>query len=157
MTVAETAAATGVAGGYWDGGAIVPVDITPDVVPVVPDVTPAVITLVNPEDLHTPVYYSLASEQYVLQAGEEINHGNETQVITFNRGGSFGDASYTLAPGTYRFVATDHGWDLHTVTEESTTETKVASNDSDTEETTSTTTTAAVTKDTNPLQWLSGR
>ncbi len=131
--------------------------MTPDVVPVVPDVSPMVITLVNPEDIHTPVYYSIAGEQYVLQSGEEINHGSETQVITFNRGGSFGDASYTLAPGTYRFVATDHGWDLHTVTEESTTDTKVASNDSDTEETTSTTTTAAVTKDTNPLKWLSGR
>jgi hypothetical protein len=112
---------------------------------------------VNPADIHTPVYYTLAGEQYVLQAGDEVSHGNATQVITFNRGGSFGDTSYTLAPGTYRFVATDHGWDLHTVTEESASETTVASTDTDTEDTTSTTTTAAITKGTNPLQWLSGR
>jgi hypothetical protein len=37
-------------------------------------------------------------------------------VIVFDRGGAFGQATYTLQPGTYRFAMTDKGLDLRTVT-----------------------------------------
>jgi len=142
----------------WDAGDLVPLDVTPyipdvvPVVPVIPDVTPvmvdpqrAVITLLNPAETRTAMYYNLGSSQYTLEAGQSVGHGDETQVIAFDRGGSFGEARYTLAPGTYRFVATDHGWDLHTVTEE------VASNTTDSTDATST-----VTQQTNPLKLLNG-
>jgi hypothetical protein len=139
----------------WDAGSLVPVDVTPYVpyvVPVVPDVTPvvvdpqpAVIILLNPAETRTAVYYNLGGNQYSLEAGQSVGHGAETQVIAFDRGGSFGEARYTLAAGTYRFVATDHGWDLHTVTEE------VASNTTDSTEQATT-----GTAQTNPLKLLNG-
>jgi hypothetical protein len=65
-----------------------------------------------------------------LEAGQSVNHDQGTQVIAFKRGGSFGNARYTLEPGTYRFVATDHGWDLRTVTQETVADTNL-SNDAD--------------------------
>ncbi len=133
--------------GGWDG-AIVPVDVdpyVPDLVPVVPDVVPVVvdpqpvvITLMNPAETRTTLSYNLGGGQYVLEAGQSMGHGDETQVIAFDRGGSFGEARYTLEPGAYRFVATDHGWDLRTVTEEVATDTTVSN-------------------DTDLLTWLSGR
>ena len=36
----------------------------------------------------------------------------QSWVIAFDRGGSFGQARYTLGEGTYQFANTDHGWDL---------------------------------------------
>ena len=37
--------------------------------------------------------------------------------IVFDRGGSFGQARYTLQAGSaYKFVSTDQGWDLRSVT-----------------------------------------
>lgn len=33
-------------------------------------------------------------------------------MISFNRGGGFGDATYTLTEGTYEFKAGDQGWDV---------------------------------------------
>lgn len=105
-----------------------PVDVypyVPDVVPVVvPDVTPAVdpqpavVTLMNPAETGGTVSYSLGAGQYALKAGQSVDYSQGTQVIAFNRGGSFGEARYTLEPGTYRFVVTDHGLDLHSVTNE---------------------------------------
>jgi hypothetical protein len=143
-------------GAAWDAGDLVPVvDVTPympDVVPVVPDVTPVVvdprpvvITLLNPAETHAPVNYNLGDTLYTLEAGQSAGHGDETQVITFDRGGSFGEARYTLAPGTYRFVNTDHGWELNTVTS------AVAGDNTESTETTKT-----ITKDANPFKLLNG-
>lgn len=132
----------------WDG-ADVPVDVVPyipDVVPVVVDPRPAVITLLNPAETRATLTYNLGGGQYVLEAGQSMGHGEETQVIAFDRGGSFGEARYTLQPGTYRFVATEHGWDLHTVTEEIAADPNL-SNEADTK----------VATETDPLKWLSGR
>jgi hypothetical protein len=147
-------------GAAWDAGDLVPVvDVTPyvpdvapvDVTPVVPDVTPVVvdprpvvITLLNPAETHAPVNYNLGGTLYTLEAGQSAAYGEETQVIAFDRGGSFGEARYTLAPGTYRFVFTNQGWELNSVSAE------VAG-----ENTESTETTTAVSKD-NPFKLLSG-
>jgi hypothetical protein len=117
-------------GGAWDGGGwdgdgralipvepIVPVDPVVPVVPVVVDPRPAVVTLMNPAQTQTSLNYTLGESQYVIAAGETSTFEEGTQVIAFDRGGSFGEARYTLAPGaTYKFVSTNHGWDLHSVT-----------------------------------------
>jgi hypothetical protein len=160
-------------GAAWDASAIVDggylryvVPVFPDIAPVVVDPRPAVITLVNPMATHTPVFYALGGEQYSLEAGQEIGHDDGTQVITFNRGGAFGEMSYTLAPGTYEFVGTDHGWDLHSVSNEVALKTTVASdNDAKATETneiaTNGTATTVVEETTSkkeaPLSWLGGR
>ena len=81
------------------------------------DPRPVVITLVNPSSTRTSLNYTLGESQYVIAAGETATFEDGTQVITFDRGGSFGQARYTLEPGiTYKFVSTDNGWDLRTVT-----------------------------------------
>jgi hypothetical protein len=147
-------------GAAWDAGDLVPVvDVTPyvpdvvpvDVTPVVPDVTPVivdprpvVITLLNPAETRAPVNYNLGGTLYTLEAGQLAGHGEETQVIAFDRGGSFGEARYTLAPGTYRFVSTNHGWELNSMSSE------VAG-----ENTESTDTTTTVSK-VNPFKLLNG-
>jgi hypothetical protein len=76
------------------------------------------ITLVNPQETRATVGYTLDSAQYSLDPAQSQVYEGGTQVIVFDRGGSFGQAQYTLQPGTYRFVSTDRGWDLRTVTEQ---------------------------------------
>jgi hypothetical protein len=101
----------------WDGGTIIPIDPFIPVTPVVIDPRPAVFTLLNPVRTGTSLTYTLGEGQYVLNAGETATYDEGTQVIAFDRGGSNGQARYTLTPGTnYQFVSTDHGWDLHSVT-----------------------------------------
>jgi hypothetical protein len=103
--------------GAWDGGTVIPVEPIVPVVPVVVDPRPAVITLMNPAQTRTSLNYTLGESQYVIGAGETSTFEEGTQVIAFDRGGSFGEARYTLEPGaSYKFVSTDHGWDLHSVT-----------------------------------------
>jgi hypothetical protein len=103
--------------GAWDGGTVIPVEPIVPVVPVVVDPRPIVITLMNPAQTRTSLNYTLGESQYVIAAGETSTFEEGTQVIAFDRGGSFGEARYTLEPGaSYKFVSTDHGWDLHSVT-----------------------------------------
>ena len=124
------------------------VDVTPyvpDVIPVDVNPRPVVITLLNPAETRAAVNYSLAGTVYTLEPGQSASHGEETQEIAFDRGGSFGEARYTLAPGTYRFVSTDHGWDLHSVTSE------IAGEKVESAETTTTVSTSV-----SPLKLLNG-
>jgi hypothetical protein len=102
----------------WDGDAISPIDPVVPVVPVDPIyVGPRpVITLLNPTGTGASLNYTLGEAQYVIAAGETTTHDEGTQEIAFDRGSSFGEARYTLQPGTaYKFVSTDHGWDLNSV------------------------------------------
>jgi hypothetical protein len=102
----------------WDGDAISPIDPVVPVVPVDPIyVGPRpVITLLNPAGTGASLNYTLGEAQYVIAAGETTTHDEGTQEIAFDRGSSFGEARYTLQPGTaYKFVSTDHGWDLNSV------------------------------------------
>jgi hypothetical protein len=125
-------------GGGWDGGgwdgdghALIPVEPIVPVDPVVVDPRPVVITLMNPTQTRTSLNYTLGESLYVIAAGETSTFEEGTQVIAFDRGGSFGEARYTLEPGTsYKFVSTDHGWDLHSVTSVASTD----STDTDTAE-----------------------
>jgi hypothetical protein len=102
----------------WDGDAISPIDPVVPVVPVDPIyVGPRpVITLLNPAGTGASLNYTLGEAQYVIASGETTTHDEGTQEIAFDRGSSFGEARYTLQPGTaYKFVSTDHGWDLNSV------------------------------------------
>ena len=76
------------------------------------------ITLLNPQETRATVGYTLDSAQYSLDPAQSQVYDGGTRLIVFDRGGSFGQAQYTLQPGTYRFVATDRGWDLRTATEQ---------------------------------------
>jgi hypothetical protein len=74
------------------------------------------ITLLNPTETGWTVSYTLNSGDYSVDPAGSKVHNDGTQVITFDRGGAFGQATYTLQPGTYRFAMTDKGLDLRTVT-----------------------------------------
>jgi hypothetical protein len=76
------------------------------------------ITLVNPQETRATVGYTLDSAQYSLDPAQSQVYDGGSRLITFDRGGSFGQAQYTLQPGTYRFIATDRGWDLRSVSEQ---------------------------------------
>jgi hypothetical protein len=74
------------------------------------------ITLLNPVATGRTVSYTLNSGDYEVDPAGSKVHNEGTQVIVFDRGGAFGQATYTLQPGTYRFAMTDKGLDLRTVT-----------------------------------------
>ncbi len=88
-----------------------PVAAAPAAAPA-PALPNSVIELSNSED--DTVAYTLNGERFDMQP--RYNQKLTTRpswVIEFDRGGSFGTASYTLTQGKYKFVATDHGWDLN--------------------------------------------
>lgn len=101
----------------WDGGSDDGVDDGAAIDPVDADVAPTAlpITLLNPAETGRPVNYTLGTGDYSVDAGKQMTHNDGTQVIAFDRGSNFGQASYTLMPGTYRFVQTAQGLDLRTV------------------------------------------
>jgi hypothetical protein len=76
-----------------------------------PTLPNAVIQLSNSED--DTVAYTLDGERFDMQPrySQKLTT-RPSWVIQFDRGGSFGTASYTLTHGKYKFIATDHGWDL---------------------------------------------
>jgi hypothetical protein len=78
------------------------------------DVTSS-ITLLNPQENQQTVAYTIDSTQDSLALDQSTVYQGGTRVITFDRGGNFGQAQYTLQPGTYRFAASDHGWELFAV------------------------------------------
>jgi hypothetical protein len=97
-------------GGDSDGGAN---SYAVDSMPV-----PAPITILNPAETGRPVNYTLGSAEYSIEPSHSLAHNDGTQVIAFERGASFGQATYTLQPGTYRFVMTNTGWDLRAATDQ---------------------------------------
>jgi len=83
-----------------------------------PVAVPARVSILNPAGTGGMVNYTLGSDQYSIAAGESRAHDEGTQLIVFDRGKSFGQSTYTLQPGSYRFVMTATGWDLRTVTDQ---------------------------------------
>jgi hypothetical protein len=71
-----------------------------------PAVVTAPITILNSVEVGTAVNYTLGAGDYSLEPARSMVHNDGAQVIVFDRGGSFGQATYTLQPGTYRFVKT---------------------------------------------------
>jgi len=83
-----------------------------------PVAVPARVSILNPAGTGGMVNYTLGSDQYSIAAGESRAHDEGTQLMVFDRGKSFGQSTYTLQPGSYRFVMTATGWDLRTVTDQ---------------------------------------
>lgn len=72
------------------------------------------IKIVSPEDAGVAIRYSLNEFDYTIQPGEGQTISNDRDwVITFDRGGDFGTAEYTLSPGLYTFAATGKGWQVY--------------------------------------------
>ena len=74
------------------------------------------VLIVNPASSRGTINYNLNHIFYSAQAGMQQKltalQNGRPWVIEFDRGESFGSAAYTLAQGTYRFTATDSGWEL---------------------------------------------
>jgi hypothetical protein len=79
----------------------------------------AAITLLNPRETRSTVNFNLGAQTGSLQSGFAAQAtASDPQLIVFDRGGAFGQAQYTLSPGAaYRFVASQQGWDLRSVTQ----------------------------------------
>lgn len=73
------------------------------------------IAIVNPAETGTALSYQLDGAEVTLQPGESRMLTNDRRrEITFDRGGKFGTARYSMTSGTYRFELTsDHGWELY--------------------------------------------
>lgn len=71
------------------------------------------IKILNPADSGGDIRYSLNGTEYSIKPGYAQNLDNDrTWVINFGSGGTKGDLRYTLSAGTFKFKATDAGWDL---------------------------------------------
>ena len=59
------------------------------------------------------VNYQINGNAFSMDPGyQQTLPSGQTWVVAFDRGGSFGEARYTLGDGTYQFTSTDHGWDV---------------------------------------------
>ncbi|HZY84278.1 MAG TPA: hypothetical protein VFE78_05580 [Gemmataceae bacterium] len=75
------------------------------------------IRLVADKELGESVNYTLDSSAFQMGPGQSQNlDGSKTWTIRFDRGGSFGQAEYSLTSGAYEWVVTDRGWDLRSKT-----------------------------------------
>ena len=94
-----------------------PVVVKPVVV-VVSNPAPAIIpvAVVNPASTGATLSFSIDGTRYDLAPGarQEMRLAG-VPIIQFDRGGSFGLATYSLYEGVYTFRATDKGWELERV------------------------------------------
>lgn len=72
------------------------------------------IVIANPKTTRTTINYNINGNHYVMEPGM-VQKLAPTQkwIIEFDRGGDFGDATYTLSEGTYHFTPTDKGWQIY--------------------------------------------
>lgn len=70
------------------------------------------ILLLNPDDNGGEIYYLLDNEEFSMQPGMLQDLEADAIEVRFNRGPGFGDARYTLRPGTFKFIVRDNGWEL---------------------------------------------
>ena len=74
---------------------------------------PTGLTIRNALENEGPVSFLVNGRVCELQPGEAHEFAAGTSwTVQFHRGESFGNAEQTLAPGVFRFVVTDQGWDL---------------------------------------------
>ncbi len=80
------------------------------------EVTEGVLIL-NPAVSRGTINYNLNGNHYVSEPGMQqklaLLANGRPWTIEFDRGESFGPATYRLAPGTYHFTPTDLGWQLY--------------------------------------------
>lgn len=72
------------------------------------------IKIVNPSDAGGAIRYSLNEYDYAIEPGQSQTLVNDRPwTITFDRGGDYGTARYSLSSGTYTFAPTDKGWQVY--------------------------------------------
>ena len=75
------------------------------------------VLIINPASSRGTINYNINGNHYVANSGMQQKlaavRDNRPWTIEYDRGEKFGPAAYTLAPGTYRFSATDRGWELY--------------------------------------------
>ena len=68
----------------------------------------------NPATSGATLSYDLNGVQYSIPPGSSQDLTlDRSWVISFSRGGNFGEARYGLEPGLYTFTNTDHGWEVY--------------------------------------------
>lgn len=113
-------------GGALASGCVTPAQAGLPVVPgsAVPPASAAaggtpVVFLQNPADAQGPISYLLNDQNHTMPPGSLHSLPTGTWNVRFDRGGGNGTASYNnLAPGLYRFIAGNKGWDLYSATVE---------------------------------------
>lgn len=75
------------------------------------------IVVINPADATTAVSYVVGDVTYNMEPGYIQDMSQASLVVRFDRGGSFGEARYTLKSGkSYKFIDTANGKDLVSTT-----------------------------------------
>lgn len=70
--------------------------------------------IMNPAATGVGMEYVINNQNYSTPAGyDQTFSGTGSWLAQFNRGPGFGDARYSLNPGTYYFASTDRGWELY--------------------------------------------
>ena len=70
------------------------------------------IVISNAAGANLPVAFLVDEQAQSLAPGKRLEIPASQATVRFDRGQSFGESTRTLAPGVYRFVVTDRGWDL---------------------------------------------
>ena len=71
------------------------------------------IKITNPAASGATLSYALNGATYSIPPGYSQDLTlDRSWVISFSRGGNFGEARYALEPGSYSFANTEHGWEL---------------------------------------------
>jgi len=75
------------------------------------------VLIINPASARSTINYNINGNHYVAAPGSNQKlapSGARGWVIEYDRGEKFGQAVYTLSPGTYQFTPTDlQGWQLY--------------------------------------------
>lgn len=67
----------------------------------------------NPKESGGTIHYTVDGSRHSMQVGQSQKlSGSKSRIIAFDRGGSFGQAKYTLSEGAYIFAVTEKGWEL---------------------------------------------
>jgi hypothetical protein len=92
----------------------IPVDLdsVPPPAPM-PDFDPCILEIVNPAETNGPVHFVIEGAVHTLLPGESRQWlALSERTVEFHRGNDFGDTSFLIERGTWRFQVTDAGWEL---------------------------------------------
>jgi hypothetical protein len=72
------------------------------------------LAIVNPAENEVTLQFVVDGQTTSLRAGFRLELAvSQTRVIEFDRGGSFGQARYSMDEGLYTFNETEQGWELY--------------------------------------------